>query len=158
MGWYNQEMILGFSVAQLWVFFGPLVSGLVAAFGVHIFSRRRENEKVRKEWLAKRLEQAYLLLADAIEIPGLSPDEELKHKQNLQKAIKTIDLYGDNKAMIAAREILDGYSEQRTLVEYGALQSTLRDNLRKIIGLEKLKDPVLRINFQKKPVNPKPID
>jgi hypothetical protein len=145
--WYDEQIFAGLTIGQVWTFLGPLVAGLVAAIAVDFFSKRRERDKVRREWLAQRLEMAFHLLTEASEVPGMPMEQAYPRKLKLQSAINTIDLYGDNETKRIAKEILLDYTNGKEWVEYGSLQTALRDRFRENLGLEKLNDPVMIVVF-----------
>jgi hypothetical protein len=124
-----------------------LITGVAAAWFTRFLTDRSERKRKKMEWVATKLEVAYGQLCDAAEYPGMPPEEAFARKQNLSKAFNSIDLYADERTKTAAIALHNAYIGGNSWVEYGPLQTALRDSFRENIGLPKLHAPVVVLNF-----------
>ncbi|WP_444452741.1 hypothetical protein ACTTAI_17290 [Rhodobacter capsulatus] len=127
---------------------------LVIAAGVgvviaHYLRQKEDAAKRRSEWVTKRLEEAYLLVVEAIEYPGMPAEEGFQRKLKLEKAINTLELYADQTVLEKAKKISEGYAKKEDWIVYDDLLTELRDSLRKTYGLTKITEPVIKITFVK---------
>ena len=147
LAWYGKEFAFGLSIAQVWIFLSPILAGLIAAWFTHRLREKSERQRKKEEWLATKLAEAYQMVTDALEHPGMDPDEAFRRKLLLEKAINTVDLYGDAQTKGVAQQIAADYAAQKDWIVYEPLLTKLRDRFRESIGLERLADPVRTLKF-----------
>ncbi|AZL59312.1 hypothetical protein EI545_10915 [Tabrizicola piscis] len=145
--WYDEPIILGVSAAQLWLFVSPLLAGAIGAWLTRWFRKKDDREARRTEFVANKYQEAYFLVCEALEHPGMAPEEAFNRKLKLERAFNTLDLYADLKTRESAKAVSEAFARNADWISYEPLLTALRDSFRERLGLEKLNDPVRTLKF-----------
>ena len=145
--WYQEPFLFGFTFSQIWVFLSPLIAGAVAAWLNDRLKRKSERQRKKEEWLGEQLADAFNLLCDALEHPGMPAAMVRERKLKLEKAINLMHLYGDQNIRKAADDIVSAYERGDDWILYAPLMKEIRDAFRKNIGLDPVQETVRTLKF-----------
>lgn len=108
----------------------------------HWFTTRRDRALKRRELSIQYLIEAYRVLANEISHRDQTPDRTLK----LENMLSDIQLFGSLKQVQLARTLADELASKRNF-ELDPLINSLRDDLRKELGLSRVEGNVRWIRF-----------
>ncbi|WP_134678509.1 hypothetical protein [Paracoccus ravus] len=158
----DEPLLFGQSLKQLWIFFGPLVSGLVAAVLAHHLSARRDVSAHQRQLdyeakiAARSIRRAKLLEAyqtldrteDArLDFLDLDPEERFKRTQERSAAFTQLKLFGDEPLCVLVDQLIEDFKAGQWSTD--ALMNALRDRVRNDHGLEETKSRYKWVDFKK---------
>ncbi len=127
--------------------FPLLVTTVVAIVGWvvgHQFNAHRDQKKKRREIRTEYLIRAYRGLEDGASRGSIAGTE---YGGKFESAIADIQLFGTEDQDRMAKELANAIAERRNDASSGHLLLSLRDDLRKEIGLDVIKKAPIHLRF-----------
>jgi len=124
-----------------------LVTTVVAIVGWvigHYFNAQRDQKKKRRELRTEYLIQAYRGLEDGASRGSIAGTD---YGKKFESAIADIQLFGTEDQDRMAKELANAIAERRNDASSGHLLLSLRDDLRKEIGLDAIKEGPIHLRF-----------
>lgn len=116
-----------------------VVLSLIGLFITNYFNNRRIRKQKKTDIITEYLIKSYLLLTD--KVSNRDMDEETERK--LEKLVSEIQLFGSKKQIKLMHSMVEEIvSNENGKFDIGSLTKSLRDNLRKEFGLEKIEGGV----------------
>lgn len=110
----------------------------------HWFNEQRDQKRKRREIRTEYLIRAYRGLEDGANRGSISGTE---YGKKFESAIADIQLFGTEAQARMAKELANAIAERRKDASSGPILLSLRDDLRKEIGLSAIKERPIHLRF-----------